>query len=105
MNEGVWSGLPARDRSCFSINAQMLDISLPQQTRQGLLLGKMGACTVVLGWWKNRVAVGEAFCLIRKTVCQGGVKIRAVRLELPWGQDHSAVSKQTGPGQLCTASL
>lgn len=41
------------------------------------------------------MAVGETLCLIRKTVCQGGAEIRAVRLELPWGQGHSAVSKQT----------
>lgn len=31
--------------------------------------------------------------LIRKTVCQGGAKIRDVRLELPWRQNHSAVFK------------
>lgn len=58
VNEGVWSGLPW-DRSCFSINMQMLNIPLPQQTRQGLLTGKMGVFTVVLGVVEKRGGCGR----------------------------------------------
>lgn len=47
VDEGVWSGSPVWDRSCFSINMQMLAIPLPQQTGQGLLLGKTGGTALL----------------------------------------------------------
>lgn len=38
---------PLWDRSCFSINMHMSAIPLPQQTGQGLQLGKMGGTTLL----------------------------------------------------------